>query len=856
MATIIERFKNLTRMNRRRVDTVLMTTQKKPGLMFLVNIFFLSISLLIRLNELVLRLLDKLGLSSSRQQLNPAAFSRAQQSRFSPRPVSKHPSVLLVVEESIPQCFRYRVQQKLELLNRLEWKSDWISWRNIADVQEKIHLHDVIIFYRVPGFPDILNIMKYAASLNKILIYDLDDLIFDEQRLAEKFKGATGQLLESEQKAMLQGASLYRQAIKGCSYAMASTSALAEEMAPLTAAGMCSIFPNSLDKGLLAHVDAPPVPKSEDFVDIFYGSGTKTHDEDFASISPVLCKILNENEDVRIIIIGHLTIPTELEEYSDRIVTLPIMPFDSYLTVLSQAKVCIAPLELGLFADCKSEIKWIESAIFKIPCVVSATRTYRNVIDTSIDGLLAEDQEQWYEALMKLSSDAEYRQAVGEAAHSKAMEQYGIEAMSSNFKNIVCGFIDHAVANGVAKHVSENKKKILYVNTVYPPSAIGGATVVMKNIIDEIGKNYSERYEVTVFTCDTENPVPNQLREYEYNGINVTALSIPASPDLEWKYKDAEIERIFSDYLDYRKPDLIHFHSMQRLTASPLKAAADHNIPYIVSVHDAWWISDHQFLIDVDREPVNEIQRNPLIAARTSNDIVSTLERAEYLAYALRLSSSLLGVSEYQAGLYRANGFANTIVNKNGVSMPVATQGTASNLSLIRLAYVGGVCAHKGYYFLKNVFSSSHFESIRLKVIDFNVSEGFTEHWGKNIVEIIPPVEMGEMKEFYNSIDVLVAPSLWPESFGLVTREAALMGKWVIASNAGGLAEDIVEDEDGHVFQIGESDRLHEILSGINNNIKKYQQPPCRSSKKEITTVSMQVTELDEIYKSFLPDDN
>ena len=191
MATIIDRLKNLTRMNRRRVDTVLTTIHKKPALMFIVNIFFLSISMLIRLSKLMLGLLARLGIYSNKQQLNIGTYNAPQPSTMMARAISKQPSVLLVVEESIPQCFRYRVQQKLELLKALHWRCEWLSWRDLADTWEKIHFYDVIIFYRVPGFPDVINIMKYAASLNKIMIYDLDDLIFDEQRLAEKFTGGT-----------------------------------------------------------------------------------------------------------------------------------------------------------------------------------------------------------------------------------------------------------------------------------------------------------------------------------------------------------------------------------------------------------------------------------------------------------------------------------------------------------------------------------------------------------------------------------------------------------------------------------------------------------------------------------------
>jgi glycosyltransferase involved in cell wall biosynthesis len=62
---------------------------------------------------------------------------------------------------------------------------------------------------------------------------------------------------------------------------------------------------------------------------------------------------------------------------------------------------------------------------------------------------------------------------------------------------------------------------------------------------------------------------------------------------------------------------------------------------------------------------------------------------------------------------------------------------------------------------------------------------------------------MNEMPKFYSEQDVLLAPSIWPESFGLVTREALSAGLWVIASDTGALAEPIlnVEKRNGSVIQ-------------------------------------------------------
>jgi glycosyltransferase involved in cell wall biosynthesis len=852
MSDILKRLKNLTRINRRRIDTTLLRVHRNPVLMLLVNLFFLSINFFVRIAMVVNRLLEKTGLRTNEHLKASTKIYMPLPTAMSARTISDPPAVLLVIEESIPQCFRYRVQQKLEQFDRLGWKHEWVSWRDEKTAWEKLHFYDVIIFYRVPGFPAVLRLMEYASALNKLMVYDLDDLIFDQDRLAEKFRGATGQLPGYEHKAMLEGAELYRRALETCDYAIASTPSLAAEMSPVTARKRCEILANALDKGLLEHLDLPKPPADDSFVDIFYGSGTKTHDEDFASIAPALKKVLEENEHARLVIVGHLTIPGELAELTGQIVTFPIMSFDSYLTVLSQAKIAIAPLEQGIFADCKSEIKWIEAALFGIPSVVTPTQTYRDVISDEEDGCFATDTAQWYAVLNRLLGDKNHRESVGRAAHQKVLRDYGLDAMSQRMENIIHSFIEDSVSVGKLALPGIAKKKILYVNTVYPPFAVGGATVVMKNIIDEIRAKHSDDYEVSVFTCDGESPEPYQLHEYEYEGVNVTALSVPASPAMEWNYADDEVERVFTELLQARQPDIVHFHSMQRLTASPLYAAEKQGIPSFVTVHDAWWISDHQFLIDENNNAVDELQRNPLVAAKSSHDIVSTLERSDYLAGALNSASRILAVSDYQAGLYRKNGFSNVYLNKNGVSMPAAAARETDDLNCVRLAYLGGICTHKGYYFLKDVYSRKRFEHLALQVIDFDADTARYEQWGENPVQIIQPFGMEQAAEFYSDIDVIVAPSMWPESFGLVSREALLMGKWVVASEAGGLAEDISKGVNGLVYPLGDAQQFFDILEKLNANPETYKRDPRTSIEPRVTSVAEQVVELDQFYRELL----
>jgi glycosyltransferase involved in cell wall biosynthesis len=62
------------------------------------------------------------------------------------------------------------------------------------------------------------------------------------------------------------------------------------------------------------------------------------------------------------------------------------------------------------------------------------------------------------------------------------------------------------------------------------------------------------------------------------------------------------------------------------------------------------------------------------------------------------------------------------------------------------------------------------------------------------------------------------APSVWPESFGVVTREALAWDCWVVASDRGGVGEPVVEGVNGHIVDVADIDGLTSTLRQIHGN--------------------------------------
>ncbi len=76
------------------------------------------------------------------------------------------------------------------------------------------------------------------------------------------------------------------------------------------------------------------------------------------------------------------------------------------------------------FAQSKSEIKYMEAALVRVPTIASPTDAYRFAIRSGENGYLASNDSEWEQALALLIEQPHRRRLVGEEAYTQVQRSY------------------------------------------------------------------------------------------------------------------------------------------------------------------------------------------------------------------------------------------------------------------------------------------------------------------------------------------------------------------------------------------------------------------------------------------------
>ncbi|MTI80576.1 MAG: glycosyltransferase [Firmicutes bacterium] len=357
---------------------------------------------------------------------------------------------------------------------------------------------DIVIMHRVPHTEMIEKFITKARKESIPIIYDVDDLIYDKNYA--KYSDGINYLDNTEKKLYFEGIERYQKTIKLCDGVIVSTDFLSETISKYN--DNVAINRNAISKELeeiSEKINQQYKNKNNDLeVIIGYFSGTRTHNKDFLEVSTALRLILTKYENVKFIIGGLLDLPEEFKEFDTRIIRLPLVDWRKLPENIKKVDINLAPLEQNNhFCKAKSELKYFEAAILKIPTIASGVEAFEHAIRDGHNGFLARDSKEWYKKLETLIVNKDIRRDVGLNAYNDVKQNY-------SSKNRGVSYIErlNKVANKNNSKIV-NTNTFLTVNFLIPPpfKGSGGHTTILRMVKYLVDKGNK----VNVYVQDSEN---------------------------------------------------------------------------------------------------------------------------------------------------------------------------------------------------------------------------------------------------------------------------------------------------------------------------------------------------------------
>lgn len=370
---------------------------------------------------------------------------------------------------------RYRVSHQREQLCAGNLSSAEVFYTNLS--LDLVKNFRTFIFFRCPYTEQIGEFVKLAHSYNKTVLYDIDDLMVDTKYTETIPYVQT--MSREERKVYDDGVIANGKLLSMCDGAITTTQDLAEELKHYVSEVYINRNVVSEEMIRLSETAREKISPNEGQVRVGYFSGSITHNPDFAIVLPALIQVMEKYESVQLLLVGELDIPATLEPYKSRITVAPMTQWRKLPELIASVDINIAPLEDTLFNRAKSENKWSEAALVKVPTLASNVGAFKAMIQNGETGLLCENTtEDWFNRLSQLVENSDLRHEIGNQAYQYVKKHCTTISASAAYSDLIYKLM---------------KPNIVYILPVIQIS--GGALVALKHaeILQERG------YDVTIF---------------------------------------------------------------------------------------------------------------------------------------------------------------------------------------------------------------------------------------------------------------------------------------------------------------------------------------------------------------------
>lgn len=316
-------------------------------------------------------------------------------------------------DESVPHPARYRVTHQREQLAANNISTGEVYYVNLQ--LDQVRYYRTFVFFRCPYTDMIGEFIKLAKKLNKKVLFDIDDLVVDT-KYTDTIKYLDS--MSKEERALYDdGVMRMGRTLKLCDAAITTTERLAEELGHYVPEVFINRNTASEEMCALSKEALKNKTRKDDHVGIGYFSGSLTHNDDFELVLPALTKVMEKYPQVQLHVVGELDLPETLQQYKARVVSHPFVDWKKLPSLIAEVDINLAPLEQSIFNEAKSENKWVEAALVKVPTVASNVGAFQRMIVSGETGILCDTEEEWVEQLSRLVEDKKERDRIAENAH-------------------------------------------------------------------------------------------------------------------------------------------------------------------------------------------------------------------------------------------------------------------------------------------------------------------------------------------------------------------------------------------------------------------------------------------------------
>lgn len=451
--------------------------------------------------------------------------------------------ILIINGCTLPHPQRYRVDHQVEQLRSAGLYADRIDYEALT--LDRLKYYRGFIFFRCPVTPTVEEFIKKAKEENKTVFFDIDDLVIDK-KYTDTIEFVKN--MNKQDKAVYDdGVERMNKTLKMCDYLITTTECLAKELEQY---GKEVYINRNVASERMVGLSQEALKNAEEHDDIVMGylSGSITHNPDLELIKPAIISMLKKYKNVKLKLVGEITLPDDLKNFEDQIIIEPFMDWEQLPALIASLDINLAPLEKSVFNEAKSENKWMEAALVKTITVASDIGAFKQMINDEEDGILCENNEKsWEKALEKVITDKEYREKIANNAYNRVM------------KNNVTIYSSHGLAKFVRSKLNRN------IGFVLPTTNIsGGVNVILRHI----AMLKKEGYDVTIINMDsnnedletrwgTVNVLKKQKTKY-YGHFDTLVASLWATLEFVKKYQNVKnkmylVQNFETDFADFGK---------------------------------------------------------------------------------------------------------------------------------------------------------------------------------------------------------------------------------------------------------------------------------------------------------------